>query len=113
MHKRIAALSLCLLAAGCGKDSLAAHEDAAVISSLQFDEVPCRELLAQRNGLMQRYGLAETAKPTFTNSPTGLAPFIPDYRSRERQASEKAAGEIDAMNRSLVRRECIKEPQRG
>jgi hypothetical protein len=42
--------------------------------------------------------------------PLGLGPMVPDTRSKEQHAIEQARGEIDAMNRSMVRRKCIPAP---
>ncbi|TIN20272.1 MAG: hypothetical protein E5Y31_23220 [Mesorhizobium sp.] len=83
-------LASCLLTAGCvGGTSMSERQDANVQSSLQYDSVPCNQLLAQRNGLVQQYNL-----PT------------PDMRSKAKRDTDRASGEIDAMNRSIDRREC-------
>ncbi len=106
-----AALLLCLLVAGCGANSLAAREDSDVQSSLQYDKVACASLLSQRNALAQRNNLPLDAKPTFTNVPTGFGTVVPDIRSSSQRAAQKAAGEIDAMNRSMTRRQCAGAPK--
>ena len=116
MNGRMAALSLCLLGmvplAGCA-NSLAVAEDSNVQSSLQYDTVPCPQLLAQRNGLMQRYQLPSDAKPVFSNAPTGFGTVLPDMRSSRQRDIQKARGEIDAMNRSIVRRQCEKPAKKA
>ncbi|MER9159618.1 MULTISPECIES: hypothetical protein [unclassified Mesorhizobium] len=100
-------LASCLLTAGCvGGTSMSEQQDANVQSSLQYDNVPCDQLLAQRNGLAQQYSLATKAKPTFSNPAMGFGPFTPDMRSKAKRDTDKASGEIDAMNRSIDRRDC-------
>ncbi|HMM63526.1 MAG TPA: hypothetical protein PKD01_05325 [Mesorhizobium sp.] len=101
-----ATLALCVLAAGCGANSLASREDREVQSSLQYDGVDCARLAAQRDALAQRHGLSRNAKPAFSDVPTGFGVVTPDLRSAPRRDTEDAAGAIDAMNRSLARRRC-------
>jgi hypothetical protein len=108
MGWNLGVLAVCLAMAGCAGNSLAEHQDASIQSSLQFDSVPCDQLLAQRNGLAQQHNLPVDAKPTFSNSPMGFGPFTPDFRSKARRDAEQASGRIDAMNRSISRRECGK-----
>ncbi|WP_315918525.1 hypothetical protein [Mesorhizobium sp. SP-1A] len=108
-----AALLLCLLAlGGCGANSLASAEDSDVQSSLQYDKMACGPLLSQRNALAQRYGLPQEAKPAFSNVPAGFGTVVPDIRSAAERDKQKAAGEIDAMNRSLMRRQCAGAPKK-
>jgi hypothetical protein len=95
--------------AGCvGGTSTAERQDADVQSSLQYDSVPCDQLLANRNALAQQYNLPITAKPDFSNPAMGFGPFTPDVRSKAQRDSDRASGEIDAMNRSIERRDCGK-----
>lgn len=101
-------LASCLATAGCVGNSMSERQDANIESSLQYDTVPCDQLLAQRNGLAQQYNLPVTVKPTFSNPAMGFGPFTPDMRSKAKRDSDKASGEIDAMNRSLERRDCGK-----
>lgn len=109
MWRNMAVLASCLTMAGCiGGTSMAERQDEDVQSSLQYDNVPCGQLLANRNALMRQYNLPVTAKPTFSNPAMGFGPFTPDMRSKARRDSEKAAGEIGAMSRSIDRRECGK-----
>jgi len=110
MHASLRFLPLCLLLAGCGSDSLVGHQERNIMSSLPYDSVSCEALLAKRQSLMRRYGLGENAKPVVGETPLGLGPVVPDMRSTEQRAVEHARGEIDAMNRSMVRRKCIPAP---
>lgn len=112
MRTSLSLLAVCLMVAGCA-NSLATNQDRNVQSSLQFDSVPCNRLLAQRNRLMRLHQLPRDAKPVFSNPPAGLGVLLPDIRSRHERDAEKASGEIDAMNRSLVRRQCVKAPKSG
>ena len=102
-------LASCLAMAGCVGNSMSERQDANIESSLQYDTVPCDQLLAQRNGLAQQNNLPVTAKPTFYNPAMGFGPFTPDMRSKAQRDSDKAAGDIDAMNRSIERRDCGKQ----
>ena len=104
--------ALCLLAAGCADTSLASRQDENVLSSLPFDTVPCAQLTQQRDALAARYALGKDARPVFTEPPAGFGPFTPDTRSKHRREAERASGEIAAMNRSIVRRQCEK-PKAG
>ena len=108
MRWNLLVLASCLAMAGCAGASMAERQDRNVQSSLQFDSVPCDRLLAQRNGLAQQYRLSRDAKPSFSNPAVGLGPFTPDVRSKTQREIEQASGRIDAMNRSIARRECGK-----
>lgn len=109
MRWNMMVLASCLAVAGCMENSLAERQDANIQSSLQYDTVPCDQLLAQRNGLAQQYHLsAQTAKPTFSNPAMGFGPFMMDTRSKNQRDAEAASGKIDAMNRSITRRDCGK-----
>lgn len=113
MRWNLVVLASCLAITGCAGNSMAERQDANVQSSLQYDSVPCDRLLAQRNGLAQRYRLSRDAKPSFSNPGVGLGPFTPDFRSKTQRDIEKASGQIDAMNRSITRRECGKPAERN
>jgi hypothetical protein len=113
MPQRAFIVALCVALAGCGAGSMAASEDANVTSSLQYDSVACKQLVAERNGLAARYGLAQDAKPVFSTAPTGFGAVLPDMRSADKRDADQAAGRIDAMNRSLIRRKCIEAPKAG
>jgi hypothetical protein len=104
-------VALCAAMAGCA-DSLAVREDQDVQSSLQYDAVPCASLVAQRNDLMRRYNLPKDATPTFSNTPFGLGPVLPDIRSKHRREVAHASGEIEAMSNSITRRQC-EQPAKG
>ena len=108
MRWNMMVLASCLAMAGCMGSSMSERQDANVESSLQFDTVPCDQLLAQRNGLAQQYHLAVDAKPTFSNPAMGFGPFTPDMRSKSKRDTDLASGKIDAMNRSIERRDCGK-----
>ncbi|TPK88817.1 hypothetical protein FJ934_25885 [Mesorhizobium sp. B2-4-12] len=108
MRWNMMVLASCLATAGCVGNSMSARQDANIQSSLQYDSVPCDQLLAQRNGLAQQHNLPTTAKPTFSNPAMGFGPFMPDIRTKAQRDSDKASGEIDAMNRSIDRRDCGK-----
>ena len=101
-------LACCLMTAGCVCNSMSERQDDNIQSSLQYDTIPCDQLLAQRNGLAQQYHLPVDIKPTFSNPAMGFGPFTPDIRSKSQRDTDKATGEIDAMNRSIDRRDCGK-----
>ncbi len=70
--------------------------------------LPCDQLLAQRDGLARQYNLAVDVKPAFSDPALGFGPFTPDIRSKPKRDRDRAIGEIDAMNRSITRRDCGK-----
>ncbi|TPN89604.1 hypothetical protein FJ987_08860 [Mesorhizobium sp. CU2] len=109
MRWTMVALASCLTVAGCvGGTSMAERQDEDVQSALQYDDVPCDQLIAQRNALAQQSNLPVTAKTTFSNPAMGFGPFMPDTRSKAERDRNKASGQIDAMNRSIERRDCGK-----
>jgi hypothetical protein len=89
-----------------------------VVSSTQFDNVPCKELISQRNTLVARYGSPDTLpegqkpgeRPYLKHEPLG-AFLAPDFRSKNKLETRKALGRIDAMNHSLQRRQCEGAPK--
>jgi hypothetical protein len=113
MSAKYCLLVLCVALAGCASGSMASGEDANVTSSLQYDTVPCRQLIAERNGLAARYGLPQDAKTAFAAPPAGFGTLLPDMRGAKKREADQASGRIDAMNRSLVRRKCIAGPKAG
>lgn len=104
----IAAL-LCL--GGCGVNSLVAGQEATVLVSIVYDDVPCARLLAERNALAREVGVANNTTVTFSTLSTGLAMFVPDFRSEKSRQRDSAVGKIMAMNDSLARR-CGKDRRR-
>ena len=109
MRWTMVVLASCLMVGGCvGGSSMAERQDENVQSSLQYDSVPCDQLMANRTALAQQFNLPVTAKPTFSNPAMGFGPFTPDMRSKAQRDSDKASGEIDAMSRSIERRDCGK-----
>ncbi len=113
MRWNMMVLVSCLAVTGCMGSSMAERQDQDVQSSLQYDSVPCDQLLAQRNGLAQQYNLSTDAKPSFSNPAMGFGPFTPDTRSKSKRDVDQASGKIDAMNRSIVRRECGKPKKKN
>lgn len=91
-----------------------------VVSSTQFDDVPCKELISQRNTLLARYGSPDTLpegqkpgeRPYLKHEPLGMF-LAPDFRSKNKLETRKALGRIDAMNHSLQRRQCESTPKGG
>ena len=91
-----------------------------VVSSTQFDDVPCKELISQRNTLLARYGSPDTLpegqkpgeRPYLKHEPLGMF-LAPDFRSKNKLETRKALGRIDAMDHSLQRRQCESTPKGG
>lgn len=79
-------------------------------TSIQYDKIECKKLIAQRNAVAGTGGVATDAKPVFAETPLGLGPVLPDVRSTKQRSADQAAGQVDAMNRSLIRRQCIPKP---
>ena len=111
MRWNMMVLASCLAMTGCMGSSMSERQDENIQSSLLYDSVPCDQLLAQRNGLAQQYHLSTDAKPSFSNPAMGFGPFMPDVRSKAKQDADKATGQMDAMNRSIDRRDCGKPDQ--
>ena len=117
---RIAALVfLTVLAASLGACAdMAGNTNSEVVSSIRFDNVPCKDLISQRNALVAQYGSPDTLpeghkpgeRPYLKHEPLGM--FIaPDFRGRKELDTRKALGRIDAMNHSLDRRQCEGAPK--
>jgi hypothetical protein len=92
-----------------------ADVDSEVVNSIRYDSVPCKTLIAQRDALVRTYG-SPTAlpadqqpgvRPILKQQPTGLLP-VPDLRSTATRDRKKAYGKIEAMDRSIDRRQCGK-----
>jgi hypothetical protein len=91
-----------------------------VVSSIQFDDVPCKELISERNALVARYGSPDALpegrkpgeRPYLKQEPLGMF-LAPDFRGGKQLEARKALGRIDAMNHSLQRRQCEGKPARG
>jgi hypothetical protein len=92
---------------------MAGNTNREVVNSMQFDDVPCKELISQRNALVARYGSPDALpegqkpgeRPYLKHEPLGM--FIaPDFRSKKKLEARKALGRIDAMNHSIERRQC-------
>ena len=80
------------------------------MSSPRCNMTACLAINCWRNAtrLAQQYRLPQDAKPSFSDPGVGLGPFTPDTRSKAQREVEQASGRIDAMNRSIARRECGK-----
>lgn len=107
----IAMVAACSLIAGCA--DMVGNTNSEVVSSIQFDTVPCKDLISQRNALVAQYGSPDSLpeghkpgeRPYLKHEPLG--PFIaPDFRSSKQLETRKALGRIDAMNHSIDRRQC-------
>jgi hypothetical protein len=89
-----------------------------VVNSIQFDNVPCKELISQRNALVARYGSPDALpegqkpgeRPYLKHEPLGMF-LAPDFRGKEQLDTRRALGRIDAMNHSLLRRQCEGAPK--
>jgi hypothetical protein len=114
--------TLCVLAAlaaplgGCA--DMVGNTNREVVNSIQFDNVPCKELISQRNALLARYGSPDTLpegqkpgeRPYLKHEPLGMF-LAPDFRSKDQLETRKALGRIDAMNHSIERRQCEGAPK--
>lgn len=82
-----------------------------MVSSLQFDQLPCPDLVARRDALAAAHGIGpDTAALVPGQRPgyvvQGAGPLLPDARSAEAKARAQAVGEVSAMDRSIERRKC-------
>jgi hypothetical protein len=92
-----------------------ADVDSEVVNSVRYDEVPCKTLISERDALVTTYGSPGNlpadqqpgVRPILKQQPTGLFP-VPDFRSTATRERKKAYGKIEAMNRSINRRQCGK-----
>lgn len=106
MRNLTVVLATTLLAA-CS-NSVSVQRDAEIVSSIQFDEVACPDLLRQRDQLAAQYGLQPTAQrePQPESATPGFGLVIPDMRSGDEKARAQASGRLSAMNNSINRRNC-------
>lgn len=96
--------------AGC--TNLSGGLDDEIVSSLHFDQIPCDRLVAERDALAAEHGEPDAldpgekpgARPALL--PTGFGTLVPDARGRNAKQHRKALGRIEAMDRSITRREC-------
>jgi hypothetical protein len=97
---------------------MAGNTNREVVNSMQFDDVPCKELISQRNQLVARYGSPDALpegqkpgeRPYLKHEPLGVF-LAPDFRSKNQLEARKALGRIDAMNHSIERRQCEGAPK--
>lgn len=92
---------------------MAGNTNAEVVNSTQFDNVPCKQLVSQRNALVAQYGSPDALpegqkvgeRPYLKHEPLGF--FVaPDFRDRKELDTRRALGRIDGMNHSIERRQC-------
>lgn len=111
-------MTIAVLLSACA--DMAGNTNSEVVSSIQFDKVPCKKLISQRNALVARYGSPETLpegqkpgeRPYLKQEPLGM--FVaPDFRSTSQLETRKALGRVDAMDHSLQRRQCEGAPAKG
>lgn len=109
-------IGVALLAASVAACSdMRADVDSEVVNSVRYDEVPCKTLLSERDALVKTYGSPEGLpadqqpgiRPILKQQPTGLFP-VPDLRSKATRERKRAYGKIEAMDRSINRRQCGK-----
>jgi hypothetical protein len=117
---RIAALAVLMALAAplAACADMVGNTNREVVNSIQFDNVPCKELISQRNALLARYGSPDTLpegqkpgeRPYLKHEPLGMF-LAPDFRSKDQLETRKALGRIDAMNHSIERRQCEGAPK--
>ncbi|TKT69624.1 hypothetical protein [Aquamicrobium sp. LC103] len=100
---RSAIISIGLVASGC--QTVPQAEEAEVQSSLVYDEVPCRDLMRQRDDLRRKYPRLPPDRGE-RRPLTVFAGVTPDLRSLGRTDALAAKGKINAMTHSIERREC-------
>lgn len=93
---RIVVPCLAVLLAACS-----AHHDDDSGLSMRYDAIPCGELVSQRAALTR----AEPSRPPAQTARQPLGIFAP----RGTDDRERAYRTIDAMTRSMERRDCGKE----
>lgn len=110
MRKTIVALMAALMLSGCGNFSQSL--DSEIVSSMKYDGVDCKTLIADRKALAARYDIpAKGGKTKPGQRPAYLVPgfgtMLPDVRGKQEKERRQALGELDAMDRSLERRRCV------
>lgn len=107
MQKPLLAGVLLITCAAC-QNSVTVQREAEIVSSIQYDDVECDALTAQRNALAARHGVSPDAErePLSESATPGFGIIIPDTRSATERERARAIGEITAMNRSMERRNC-------
>lgn len=107
---RAAGLLGLVLLAGCV--NVAQSLEGEVVSSMQYDRMPCQQLVADRDALAARHGepstLDETQKPGARPAyvAVGLGTALPDARGADVKERRRALGQIEAMDHSIERRDC-------
>ena len=86
--------------AGCG--TVTDSHDKEAVNSIVFDDVPCAELIRERNRLADAGGVPRDAKYL----PEGEGALSFDFRSAKERDKARATARVAAMNHSLVRRAC-------
>jgi len=117
---RIAMLAACatVLVSLAACADMVGNTNREVTSSIQFDDVACKDLISQRNALVARYGSPDALpegqkpgeRPYLKHEPLGMF-LAPDFRGKNQLETRKALGRIDAMNHSLQRRQCEGTPK--
>jgi hypothetical protein len=108
-----AAAAILLAASLAACSDMRADVDSEPVNSVRYDSVPCKTLIAERDALVKTYGSPEGlpadqqpgVRPILKQQPTGLFP-VPDLRSTATRERKKAYGKIEAMDRSINRRQC-------
>ncbi|MFN3548327.1 MAG: hypothetical protein ACK4U0_12630 [Mesorhizobium sp.] len=98
-----------LLVAGC--TGVAPVLDDEMVSSMNFDTMPCPELVARRDALAGAHGLPRDTDPLVPGRRPfyvlpGAGPVVPDMRTPWTRERSRAIGEVKAMDGSINRRKC-------
>jgi hypothetical protein len=108
MLKAMVAAVMALGLAGCA-GSLTANIEDEIVNSIRYDALSCEQLVGERNRLAAQFGLSRDTRrtPLTESQTTGAGPFLPDMRGPDERRRATAIGALDAMNRSLQRRNCV------
>jgi hypothetical protein len=102
-----AVLSACLALAAC---TVSTARLAEVQSSTQYDNVPCEQLVAERDALAAQYDLPVDYRREGTIERSRLLPDLdfvsPDLRGASARQWDEARGRLSAINGSIRRRSC-------